>query len=110
MEQRIKPGVIGRGIPRSHARRLAAGRGAYADDLRFPRLLHAAFLRSPHANARITLLETSAARSPEGVCAVDDPAAHGDVCPPCQTKPAAGPQRNAPPQPPLASGAARWQG
>ena len=44
MEQRVARGVIGRAIPRSHARRLAAGRGAYADDLRFPRLLHAAFL------------------------------------------------------------------
>ena len=37
MEQRVITGVVGRGIPRSHARRLAAGRGAYADDLRFPR-------------------------------------------------------------------------
>ena len=59
MEQSVKPGVIGRGIPRSHARRLAAGRGAYADDLRFPRLLHAAFLRSPHARARIVRLDLS---------------------------------------------------
>ena len=42
--------------PRAHAKRLAAGRGRYADDLRFPRLLHAAFLRSPHGHARISKL------------------------------------------------------
>ena len=110
MEQRVVPGVIGRGIPRSHARRLAAGRGAYADDLRFPRLLHAAFLRSPHAHARIARLDFSAALKSDGVVAAYDAAALATVCKPWQTKLATWPQHRSPPQTPLATGEARWQG
>src|SRR4051812_27251565 len=86
MESPVKAGVIGRGIPRSHARRLAAGRGAYADDLRFPRLLHAAFLRSPHARARIARLDFSAASRSDGVFAIYDAAALATVCKPWQTR------------------------
>ena len=110
MEQRVKPGVIGRGIPRSHARRLAAGRGAYADDLRFPRLLHAAFLRSPHARARIVRLDLSNARAAYGVVAAYDGAALSAVCKPWQTHLATWPAHRSPPQSPLAEGEARWQG
>jgi len=110
MEQRAVPGVIGRGIPRSHARRLAAGRGAYADDLRFPQLLHAAFLRSPHAHARISRLDFSQAKASDGVFAVHDGASLAAVCKPWQTKLATWPQHRSPPQAPLASGVARWQG
>jgi carbon-monoxide dehydrogenase large subunit len=110
MEQRVLPGVIGRGIPRSHARRLAAGRGAYADDLRFPRLLHAAFLRSPHAHARIVRLDLTPARNCDGVVAVFDSAALSAVCKPWQTKLATWPTHRSPPQRPLAAGEAKWQG
>ena len=110
MEQRVKPGVVGRAIPRSHARRLAAGRGAYTDDLRFPRLLHAAFLRSPHAHARIVRLDLSAAVKSNGVFAAYDAAVLATVCKPWQTKLATWPQHRSPPQPPLASGEAMWQG
>jgi len=110
MESRVIPGVVGRGIPRSHARRLAAGRGAYADDLRFPRLLHAAFLRSPHARARIVRLDLSHALKGEGVAAAYDGPALSAVCKPWQTKLATWPAHQSLPQPPLASGEARWQG
>jgi carbon-monoxide dehydrogenase large subunit len=106
MEQRVTPAVVGRAIPRSHARRLAAGRGAYADDLRFPRLLHAAFLRSPHPHARIVRLDLSGA----GAFAAYDGAALSAVCKPWQTFLANWPAHRSPPQPPLASGVARWQG
>src|SRR5688572_15462699 len=101
---------VGRAVPRSHARRLAAGRGRYADDLRFPRVLHAAFLRSPHAHARIRRLDLAAARAGEGVCAVFDAAALAAVCKPWQTKLATWPGHRSPPQPPLAAGRALWQG
>ena len=110
MEQRVTPGVIGRAIPRSHARRLAAGRGAYTDDLRFPRLLHAAFLRSPHAHARIVRLDASQALKSEGVFAAYDGKSLATVCKPWQTKLATWPQHRSPPQPPLAGGEAMWQG
>src|SRR5437868_14291394 len=110
MEQRVVPGIVGRGIPRSHARRLAAGRGAYADDLRVRRLLHAAFLRSPHARASIARLDLSPALKIDGVVAAYDGAALSAVCKPWQTKLATFPTHQSPPQPPLASGEARWQG
>lgn len=45
--------LIGASIPRPKAHQFAAGRGRYTDDLRLPGLLHSAFLRSPHAHARI---------------------------------------------------------
>jgi carbon-monoxide dehydrogenase large subunit len=102
--------VIGVGTPRSHARRLAAGRGRYADDLRFPRLLHAAFLRSPYPHARIVRLDLSAARACEGVFAVFDGAALTQVCKPWQTRLATWPGHRSPPQPPLAHGRVLWQG
>ena len=40
------------------------------DDLRMPGLLHAVILRSPYAHARITRIDTSAARAIPGVVAV----------------------------------------
>jgi carbon-monoxide dehydrogenase large subunit len=52
---------IGRSVPRPNARRLLQGSGSYVDDLRLPRLVHAAFLRSPFAHARILRIDTTAA-------------------------------------------------
>jgi len=98
--------TIGTGVPRAHARRLAAGRGRYADDLRFPRLLHAAFLRSPYPHARIVRLDFNGLK---GVIAYDG-ATLGAVCKPWQTKLATWPTHRSPPQPPLAVERALWQG
>ena len=98
--------TIGTGVPRAHARRLAAGRGRYADDLRFPRLLHAAFLRSPYPHARIVRLDFNGLK---GVIAYDG-ATLGAVCKPWQTKLATWPTHRSPPQPPLAIERALWQG
>ncbi|HKZ05860.1 MAG TPA: xanthine dehydrogenase family protein molybdopterin-binding subunit [Methylomirabilota bacterium] len=50
--------------------RLLAGRGAFLDDLRPDGCLHAAFVRSPHAHARVRALDTAAARRASGVAAV----------------------------------------
>jgi aerobic carbon-monoxide dehydrogenase large subunit len=44
---------IGRSVPRPNIRRLVEGRGRYVDDITLPRMLHVAFVRSPHAHARI---------------------------------------------------------
>lgn len=54
-------GPIGRPARRREAQRLAAGRGRYVDDLRLPRMVHAAFLRSPHPHARISTVRAAAA-------------------------------------------------
>jgi carbon-monoxide dehydrogenase large subunit len=101
---------VGASVPRAHAKRLAAGRGRYADDLRFPRLLHAAFLRSPHAHARIVNLNFESAKKMEGVAAVFDGAALAAVCKPWQTRLATWPGHRSPPQSPLATGRVLWQG
>jgi carbon-monoxide dehydrogenase large subunit len=61
---------IGRTVPRADARRLLEGRGRFVDDLSLPRMLHAAFLRSPHAHARIAAIDTAAATAAHGVVRV----------------------------------------
>ena len=62
---------IGRSVPRPNAPRLAEGRGAFVDDLPLARNAgHAAFVRSPHAHARIRAIDTEAARAAPGVIAV----------------------------------------
>ena len=52
---------IGRSIPRPQAAKLVEGRGQYVDDLVLPRMLHVAFVRSPHAHAKIAAIDASAA-------------------------------------------------
>jgi carbon-monoxide dehydrogenase large subunit len=49
--------------------RLLAGQGAYLDDLRLPGLLHAAFVRSPYAHARVRSVDVERARKTPGVAA-----------------------------------------
>ncbi len=50
--------------------RLLGGRGTFVDDVRRPGMLHASFVRSPLARARIRSVDTSAAREVPGVHAV----------------------------------------
>jgi carbon-monoxide dehydrogenase large subunit len=57
-------------IKRLEDPRLLTGRGRYLDDLALPRMLHASFVRSPHAHARIVRIDTAAARALAGVVAV----------------------------------------
>ena len=62
---------IGRSVPRPNAPRLAEGRGAFVDDIETGgRAGHAAFVRSPHAHARIGSIDAEAARAAAGVIAV----------------------------------------
>jgi len=75
-------GYIGKSIPRANAKRLLQGRGAYTDDLRFPRLAHVVFYRSPHAHARIAHLDLSKAKQQPGVIAVFDGRAIAEYCTP----------------------------
>ncbi len=46
------------------------GRGRFTADLNRPGLLHAAFVRSPHAHARVGTVDTDAALKADGVAAV----------------------------------------
>jgi carbon-monoxide dehydrogenase large subunit len=57
-------------LPRFEDLRLVRGAGRYTDDMSLPHQAHAAFLRAPHAHARIARIEISAARTMPGVLAV----------------------------------------
>src|SRR5882757_3118810 len=61
---------IGRSVPRPNLARLTQGRGQYVSDVTLPRMAHVAFVRSPHAHARIAGIETAAAKLAPGVVAV----------------------------------------
>lgn len=71
--------VLGKDVPRLEDAKLIRGQGRFVDDIAPPGLLHAAFLRSPHAHAAITAIDTSQALALPGVHAVhtlDDLAPH----------------------------------
>ena len=55
--QPIAERYIGSPIKRSEDTRILTGRGRYVDDVALPGMLHAAFVRSPFAHARITGVE-----------------------------------------------------
>src|SRR5215472_9694554 len=61
---------IGRSVPRPNLARLTQGRGQYVSDVVLPRMVHVAFVRSPHAHARIKRIDTDAAHKAPGVVAV----------------------------------------
>lgn len=101
---------IGRSVPRPDARRLLEGRGRFVDDLHLPRMLHAAFLRSPYAHARILGFNLDEARDMPGVVAIYTGADFTDhVTPYVGTLTHLTGLRSAP-QMPLARDVARWQG
>jgi carbon-monoxide dehydrogenase large subunit len=61
---------VGRPVRRNEDPRLLRGQALFVDDVDLPRMLHAAFLRSPHAHARLGAIDTAAARARAGVVAV----------------------------------------
>ena len=60
----------GASIKRSEDPRILTGTGRYVDDIKLPGMLHAAFVRSPLAHARVISVDVSAARALPGVVAV----------------------------------------
>lgn len=61
---------VGQALPRLEDRRYLLGTARYLDDIRQSGLLHAAFVRSPYAHARIRAIDASAARELPGVHAI----------------------------------------
>ena len=59
-----------RHTPRVEDEALVRGNGRFSDDPRLPNQAYAAFVRSPHAHARIVSVDTEAARKAKGVLAV----------------------------------------
>ena len=66
----MQSGPLGKPIGRIEDPALLRGRGKFVDDLRFPDLLHAAFVRSTEAHARIRGIDSAAAETSPGVRAV----------------------------------------
>ena len=106
----VDKGYIGESVPRPNAARLLQGRGAFTDDLRFPRLAHVAFFRSPYAHARIKKLSFENARKQPGVIGVFDGRAVAEYCTPWVAVLAHLKGIKSPPQHALAIERACWQG
>jgi carbon-monoxide dehydrogenase large subunit len=106
----VQTGYIGKSEPRANAKRLLQGRGAYVDDLRFPRLAHAVFFRSPYAHARLKRLDLSKARAQPGVIAAVDGRALAEYCTPWVAVLAHLKGIKSPPQHAIAIERACWQG
>ncbi|MDB5560371.1 MAG: aerobic-type carbon monoxide dehydrogenase, large subunit CoxL/CutL-like protein [Enterovirga sp.] len=101
---------IGDAAPRPDLMRLLRGRGRYVADISLPRMGHLAFLRSPHAHARIVEIDANAARRAPGVIAV---IAGADLVPECAPLVGVSANRSghkAPPQYPMAVDTVFWQG
>jgi carbon-monoxide dehydrogenase large subunit len=64
------PGPLGKRLLRKEDFRFLTGAGRYLDDIEAPRALHAAFVRSPHAHARLRRIDLSRAKAMPGVVAV----------------------------------------
>jgi carbon-monoxide dehydrogenase large subunit len=60
---------LGRPRPRKEDARLVTGKTNWTDNLVLPGMLHMAFVRSPHAHARVTSVDLSRARQMPGVVA-----------------------------------------
>ncbi|RTH03467.1 carbon monoxide dehydrogenase, partial [Thermus scotoductus] len=61
---------IGQAVKRKEDYRFLTGRGTYTDDLALPGMVHAAFVRSPYAHARIRAIRVEEALKAPGVLAV----------------------------------------
>src|SRR5579862_4048599 len=67
MNQPVQAPFIGRSMTRREDRRLLTGRGQFIADFELPHMLHAVFVRSPLAHARIKAIDLSRAVAAPGV-------------------------------------------
>jgi aerobic carbon-monoxide dehydrogenase large subunit len=103
---RFVPGsILGNRVRRVEDPELLTGRSTYVDDLRVSETVHAVFVRSPFAHARISSLDTSVAEQASGVLAVHTATTLGtaSVPPFAVVNDAVG-------HPPLADGVVRYVG
>ena len=107
--------LIGARIARKEDYRFLTGSGQYTDDVTLPQQTYAAFVRSPHAHARIKSIKKDHALSSPGVIAIytgDDLAAAKVGGLPCGwlITDVNGQPMKEPPHPPLAQGKVRYVG
>ena len=67
MSQRKNDDWMGTPLPRKEDRRLLTGKGKYVSDIVIPGALHAVFVRSEYAHAKILSIDTSEAEELEGI-------------------------------------------
>jgi len=107
------PGFIGASVRRKEDYRFLTGSGQYTDDVNPPNHVHAFFLRSPHAHAKIRRIDTAKAKAAPGVVAIytgdDLTGVNGLPCGWLITG-TDGKPMNEPPHPVLAQGKARYVG
>ena len=101
---------IGRSVPRPNLQRLAQGRGQYVSDVTLPRMAHVAFVRSPHAHARIVSIATESVKKSPGVIAAVTGAELAKVMTPWVGVLTHLKGLKSAPQPPIAVERACWQG
>ncbi len=101
---------IGESVVRPQTARLLAGRGVFTDDITLPRMLHVAFVRSPHAHARIVSISAAGALALPGVAAVVTGEDMAGVCSGWIGTLAHFQGMKSAMQRPLAVGKASWQG
>ena len=65
--------MIGKSPRRKEDLRFITGRGLYVEDIQLPDMLHVAFVRSPHAHARIAAIRSDQALKIPGVVTVITP-------------------------------------
>ena len=83
MKHDVAPGgYVGRSVPRREDRRLLLGRGQFVADLKLPDTLHAVFVRSQVAHARIRSVDLSRAATAPGVAYVLTGAELAQLVPP----------------------------
>src|SRR2546423_83947 len=100
--------LFGKSIKRREAPRFITGRGSYADDLKLTGMTYAAFVRSPHAHAKIRKIDVTKAKAHPGVVAIfTGKDRTGGTSLPCGWLL---PDPRVPPHPPLASETARYVG
>lgn len=105
----VSPRYAGTRMQRVEDGRLLTGRGSFVDDISRPGMLHACFVRSPFARARINGIDSAAALALPGVHAVFTAA---DLNPDVQEAwhAVAGKDMPDTPRPPLAEGEAKFVG
>ncbi|MDX2223751.1 MAG: xanthine dehydrogenase family protein molybdopterin-binding subunit [Rhodospirillaceae bacterium] len=70
MTHQPSPTGIGASVRRVEDLRFVRGRGRYTDDINLPGQTYCAFVRSPHAHARISRIDATKAKSAPGVVMV----------------------------------------
>jgi carbon-monoxide dehydrogenase large subunit len=102
--------AVGARVSRVEDPRLLTGRGTFVDDVVLPGMVHACFVRSPHARARVRSIDVSAALALAGVEAVFTAA---DLNPRMKAQwhdAGSGPNGPETPRPPLAEDEVRFVG